>query len=80
MFRISQDPSSGSNKTEITKITYNCSTVRVMRCQCLAAYLTCIVCVCVCVCILHRLEVYISNRCSIHTQYRLNMQPNTENA
>jgi hypothetical protein len=46
MFRISLDPSSGSNKKQyFTKITYNCSTVQVMCCQCLAACLTCNVCV-----------------------------------
>jgi hypothetical protein len=46
MFRISLDPSSGSNKKQyLTNITYNFSTVKVMRCQCLAAYLTCTVCV-----------------------------------
>jgi hypothetical protein len=39
MFRISQDPSLGSNKKlYLTKITYNCSTAQVVRCQCLAAY------------------------------------------
>jgi hypothetical protein len=55
MFRISLDPSSGSNKKQyLTKITYNCSNVQVMRCQYLAAYLTCTVCVH----ILHRLEMY----------------------
>jgi hypothetical protein len=45
----------GVIKQYLTKIICNCSTVRVMRFQCLAAYLTCTECVC----ILHRLEVLI---------------------
>jgi hypothetical protein len=62
MFRISQDPLSGSNEKQyLTEITYNCSTVRVMRCQYLAAYLTCIVCV----------YCNISNPCSVTA----NLQP-----
>jgi hypothetical protein len=34
----------GIIKEYLTKITYNCSTVQVMRCQCLASYLTFTVC------------------------------------
>jgi hypothetical protein len=33
----------GVMKQDLTKITYNCSSLQVMRCQCLAAYLTCTV-------------------------------------
>jgi hypothetical protein len=35
----------GVTKQYLTKITFNCSTVQVILCQCLAAYITCTVCV-----------------------------------
>jgi hypothetical protein len=64
MFRITQDPSSGSGKLYWTEITCNGSIVLVVMCVVGVwwhiLYLWC-------VCMLRRVQRYFSTRCSIHT-------------
>jgi hypothetical protein len=59
MFRIAQDPSSGSDNLYLTEVTYSGSYVLIMCVDgLLAACCGPVVCVCVCVCTLRRTEKY----------------------
>ena len=74
MFRITKDPSSGSDNLYLTEITYNGSNVLII---CVVGFwlrildLWC-VCVCVCVCVraLRRTVQYFPARRNAHIQHR----------
>ena len=60
MFRITQDPSSGSDNVYVTEITYNDSVVLIMCVVGVWRHIVDLWYVCVCVCRLRRTEYYVT--------------------